>query len=231
MAEETTTAVAVPSEVHESPATKTEAQLRMEIIEEVRKEFEARFLKEIADFQSTLQSKNDEFINKQIEEWREAQKPPTREEIQMLLSQEYITFDIVIFVDETENKFVLRELPQSVEKKFFNSVKDKLLPYVAKMNAADFEALKQDPAEKIQAVIDTFEPALNLLADAAVLALNPKGRRTEVTREWIQDNLSTYRIWTIVLGQLQIQRLRDFFSQLSRGSNGLGTMTRAFIQK
>lgn len=212
-------------------ATKTEPaveHLREEIEQEVRARYDAKFVKEIEDFKQKLQLENDSALQAVIKEFKDSQKPPSEEDTRKLLQQEYLTFTVEIpWASETSTEavrsFTIRELPQSVEKKFYKNFKEQIIPRASDLGALSFDMVEGDVGEKIKKLLETLDPAFDLMADAVVMILNPRGKEKEITREWVQDNLSSYRQWNIIYAQIQINRLRDFFSQLSRGSKG--TMT------
>lgn len=213
----------------------SQEEIRKSIYEKLQKEFEVRFAREIGDFKKELQARNDELIKNEIDSWRKEQEPPSQEDIKKLLSQEYMTFDVVLFIPGEDEKaeqktFVLWELPQTKEKEFLKKIRDQAIPIARSVGEVDFSRVDDQAESKVLAVIDQIEPLMNLLSDAVVIALNPRGKLSYIDREWVQNNVSTQRQWAITMAQMEIQRLRDFFSQLSRSSMGLGTATRAIIQ-
>ena len=210
-------------------------QLRSEIEKEVRAIYEAKFTKEIADELQKLREQNEKAIHIAVDEFKKEQQPPSEEDIRKLLTQEYMEFSVEVPWDsppadneytlEGEKKvrtFTIRELPQSKEKAFFRKLKEQIIPRASEIGALSFELLEGDVAKKITSAIETFEPAFDLMADACVMILDPKSKE-KLTREWVQDNLSSYRIWNVIFAQMQVNRLRDFFSQLSRGSGTMKT--------
>lgn len=205
-----------------------EEQLRQQIEKEVRENLQAQFVKEIADFKQQLSAQNDAAMQTVLAEFREQQKPPSEEDIRTLLSQEYLTFDVEIPWDAPNSggvtrTFTIRELPQAVEKRFYKTFKDQLLPRASDIGALAFEIAEGDVAKKLKSLLEAIDPAFDLMADAVVMILNPRGQEKELTREWVQENLSSYRQWNIINAQIMVNKLRDFFSQLSRGSKGMQT--------
>jgi len=217
------------------------SQIREEVEKEIRELYEAKFVKEIADYQQKLYEQNQQALTQAVEEFKKEQKPPTQEEIAQLLSQEYLEFNVELpWTDPPDpsctdlpacltRTFTIRELPQSKEKLFFQKLKKEIIPRASDVGALTFQLLEGDVAKKITSALETFEPTFDLMADACVMILDHKGKE-KITREWVQDNLSSYRQWNIIYAQIQVSRLRDFFSQLSRGSKGmnlnLGASTR-----
>src|SRR4051812_31980434 len=201
----------------------TDEQTRIEIEKKVRADLEVQNAKDNADFQELLRKENREIVQKELASWREAQKPPTTEDIQKVLSQEYITFSIeVVMEDGARRTFTLRELPQAIEKKFFNKLKDDFIPRLTDMQGLKMDMLeKEDAIAKIRHVVESFEPAFNLIADSVALVLNPYGKEPGVDRDWVQQNISVGRMWNIIQAQISCNRLRDFFSSVFRESSRL----------
>lgn len=213
-----------------TPVTDTQSAeyLRVEIEKEVQGRYAAKFAKEIEDFRTKMQADNDAALQRVIDDWKAQQQPPTVEEIHTLLSQEYLTFPVVIPWEsetstEKERTFTIRELPQSIEKKFYKNFKEQVISRASDLGALTFDMLEGDVGAKITKLLEVLDPAFDLMADAVVMILNPRGKEKEISREWVQENLSSYRQWNIIYAQVQVNRLRDFFSQLSRGSKGMTT--------
>ena len=163
-------------------------------------------------------------FNKHLEE----QKPPTHEDIQQLLNQEYEVFPIKVLTTddsgtEKEELFTIRELPQAAEKHFFKQFKDKILSRSQELMAFTQEGMDKPFEEKAKAFMDLFDDSFDMLADAVVIVLNPFGKRTDITRTWVQASIGSDRQWRIVEAQIQVNRIKDFFSRVSQ--SGLATQT------
>src|ERR1019366_1147634 len=203
--------------------------LKETIEAEVKGRYDAKFVKEITEFRGRLQIENDVALKEVVAEFKKSQQPPTQAEIKLLLSQEHLPFDVELPGESdpstaTTKKFPIRELPQSVEKKFYRKFKEELLPHASDLAALSFNmAAEGDVGKQIITLLETLEPGFDLMADAVVMILNPRGKEKEISREWVQDNIGSYRQWNIINAQIQINRLRDFFSQISRGSKGMTT--------
>jgi hypothetical protein len=216
--------------VSADPSVQSIEFVRATIETEVRAEYDAKFVRDITSYQQRLKLENDAALKEVIDEFKKSQTPPTQEEIGKLLSQEYLTFDVEIpweseTLTEKIRKFTIRELPQSVEKKFYKLFKDQIVPRASEIGALSFEMTEGDVGKKIVSLLEIFDPGFDLMADACVMILNPRGKETAINREWVQDNLGSYRQWNIINAQIQINRLRDFFSQISRSSRGMTPMT------
>ena len=77
--------------------------------------------------------------------------------------------------------------------------------------------------QKAKAFLELFDESFDMLADAVVMCLNPFGRKKLVDRDWVQNNIGSDRQWSIVTAQIEVNRLRDFFSKVSQ--SGQRTMT------
>jgi len=203
-------------------ATPVTDAIREEIRKDVIAELEGRAAKELADLKKQLEEQNQLAIDQAIAEFRAEQKPPSQEEISTLLSQDYLEFKVTIPWEKETRIFTITELPQRMEKKFYAKFKEELIPRAGDVAALTYDLLSGDTGNKITALLNAFEPSFDLMAEACVMILNPRNKEEAITKEWVQDNLSSYRQWNIIYAQIQVNRLRDFFSQLSRGSKGMG---------
>jgi hypothetical protein len=169
-----------------------------------------------------------EGIQKVFNEWKEQQKPPSHDDIQQLLSQEYATFTVKVdYVnDKDEEKsevFTLRELPQAAEKKFYRQFKETILTKIGALQAFSQSEIDQPFEKKVHAFLELFDEAPDMMADATVIVLNPFDKRKDINRTWVQGNISSMRQWNIIEAQIMVNRLKDFFSKLS--SSGQTTQT------
>jgi hypothetical protein len=209
------------------------SKLEREIRVEVRGEYE-EILKiwkntELEQVKKDSEKIATEGIQKLFNEWKEQQKPPTHEDIQLLISQEYETFSLKLdYVnDDGEEKselFTLRELPQAAEKKFYKQFKDTVLSKVGALKALSQAEIDQPFEVKAKAFLELFDEAPAMMADAVVIVLNPFGKRKDINREWVQNNISSNRQWNIIEAQIQVNRLKDFFSRISRSGQTTQTM-------
>jgi hypothetical protein len=207
-------------------------EVRKTVTTEMQAEYEARFAKEIVEFKEKLEGENKIAIDAAIADFKKSQQPPSPEEITTLLNQEYLKFKVTVPWDEPADgsegeadatrEFVIQELPQKTEKKFYKMFKEVLIPRAEDIAAITFELLEGDAGKKIIAVLETFDPTFDLMAETCVMILDPKGKNS-ITMQWIQNNISSYRQWNIIYAQVEVNRLRDFFSQLSRSSKGMPT--------
>lgn len=164
-----------------------------------------------------------EEVKKRFDEWQKAQKPPSPDDLQKLLDQEYLEFKVNLQTSDGEREFTIVELPQASEQKFYRLFKNKLIQK-ASVIASIAQANMDEPMEKkFRFALDAIDESFDLLAEACVLVLNPFGKN-EVTAEWIKNNLASNRVWNIVFAQIEANRLRDFFSQISQAGNSMTNM-------
>lgn len=192
---------------------------------QIEEKYRKKFIEETEKFKEELQTQNKLAIEKTITEFRKKMEPPTKEDIQKLLDQDYVEFTIKLpykgsqkGAKTTMRSFTIRELPQAIEKKFYSRVKDKLTPLAEEVANLSINLVEGDAARKIVSILDSFEPLLDVLAYAATLSLNPYDEEEDITEEWVRENLSSTRIMQIVTAQGEANRMRDFFSLVSRKS-------------
>ncbi len=204
-----------------------QAAIEQKVREELQKEFDERFAKEIEDARKGLEAANTKLIQETLEKYRKKLEPPDEKEIEKLLTQEYITFKVSIpgVAGAAPREFTLYELPMEVERKLFAKVKEQLVPKLEDLAGfmGDGALEGGDLLKKIKVGIETMDPTMGLLADACATCLDPYGKDSEINGAWVQKHMSSYRIWNVVIAQIQVNRLRDFFSQAFRDSTDLVT--------
>jgi len=210
-------------------------QVQSELEPIIKNELKEKNTVEIAQFKDNLRQEMDAAFRKELEKFREEEqkrkKPLTQSEIQALLTKEYITFDVTI-QDEENNKheFTLRELPQGVELELYKGAKNITSRIVKEANQISFKVVDNDLFQNILSLMDVFEPVQDFLAEACSLCLNPprgnppKKKNEWLTPEWVKYNLSNYRIATIITAQVEVSKMRDFFSILFDGFQSVATV-------
>lgn len=208
----------------ETPKVETpqemEQRLRAEIDAEYKGMFQVWQTKDLA----ALAEKQDATIREQVQllvkDYQEKQKPLTQEQIQKMLDQEYAEIPLTLLVRaknaETPQKrtYTVRELPQSVERKFY-----KQFVSVIRVEAPKLAALKQrnmdEPFEIVlMNFLESLDSGFDIMAGAVALILNPFGDDEEITKEWVSDNVSSDRQFKIIMAQVEANKLRDFFSRV-----------------
>jgi hypothetical protein len=158
-----------------------------------------------------LKTENEKLIRGELEKIREANRPPNPEELQKLLSQEYSEFTVRIRERgrDVERTFTIRELPQTTELKLVKSIQKALVPKLKEITSLEWSSTAS-MAEKIQRVIDMVPELLDTLAETCVICLDPFGEEN-LDVAWVQRNLSSFRIISIVQSQVVAGKFRDFF--------------------
>lgn len=216
-----------------TPAWVERSELETKIRIEIRKEYEVLLQlwkdSELNDLAKNHEKIIAEGLQKLFEKWVEEQKPPTNDDIQKLLSQEYETFTLKVdyLNDENEEKsdmFTIRELPQTLEIKFFQSFQKRIIDKSQALAALAQQEIDQPFEQKVKSVLTLVSEGFDVLADAVAIILNPFGKKAYVTREWVQNNISSDRQWNIIDAQIKVNKLKDFFSKVSLSGQQTQTM-------
>jgi hypothetical protein len=69
------------------------------------------------------------------------------------------------------------------------------------------------------------------MAEGCVICLNPKGTLAWLDVKWVKDNVSSERIYNILLAQVELNKLRDFFSHLFQGYQTTTSVSQAAVQQ
>ena len=149
-----------------------------------------------------------EHARTEIESFKRSFPPPSDAQIERLLYPELAEYPVEL----GGRRFVLRELPALVEKKFLRLVEQKLPALVSEILSFD-ERLGDNATRAFAQVLANATSALDLVAEACVLVLDPAGK-AELTREFVQQNASTARQLRILQAQLLLNGARDFLSRV-----------------
>ena len=158
--------------------------------------------------------------DKALKELEAKYTPQSPDDIQKLVSQEYLTFklDVMEMIDgemePRQRTFTIREVPQVIEKKFINVLRDDLIPLLKDLKQLKFER-GSSVAEKMEQAVKSIPGALEMFTKLARIALDPFGKE-KIDVEWISNNLSNYRIVMVIEAQVKAMRLRDFMSAVFR---------------
>jgi len=171
----------------------------------------------------SLQEENQRMIDETIAEIRAKNTPPSKEEIQTLLEQEYAEFVVKVRTADKERKervFTITELPQALETKFITKLQDKVLPRMKGLLGELKSLLESDIDKQAELLVKFLEPFADAMAEAVSIILNPYDEEKDVTPEWVSANISSSRQWNIIVAQERANKMRDFFSQVSLASIG-----------
>lgn len=205
-------------------ATPEEKQMALKVIPYLSKRAhamaEAGYARKIEDTVNILKIENAKIMEAELEKLRKANKPLDPKEIEKLLSQEYAEYTVKVFErkGKTERMFTIRELPQRTELAFLRIIQKHMVPHLRELSSVEWTS-GTSLAEKLQRIIDIVPEALDMLAECCAISLDPY-EEDGISREWVQANLSSFRIMSIIESQITAGRFRDFFSALSRSIPG-----------
>jgi hypothetical protein len=179
---------------------------------------QANYTRSLEQTITSLKAENEKIIQAEIQKFRDGNKPLEPKDIQALLTQEYAEFSVKLSDRTGKAKdFVIRELPQAVELKMMKVLQKAIVPHLRELNAIEWNA-GTSTTDKLQKLIDIVPEALDTLSDICVMALDPFGDES-VTKEWVQRNMSSFRIIAVIEAQFMTSKVRDFFSAGSRLMN------------
>jgi hypothetical protein len=199
--------------------------LQMKAIAAAKITAEADKAREMKDFVDKLIAENQEILKKKIDEIQKSMTPPTSEELQKLLSQEYVEFTLKLRCDGKEREFVLRELPMAAETRLLKMVQKTLASRIKEIGAIDWrgEVGSNTLVERIVKIMELVPGAIETMSACCAVCLDPLGEDPKITGDWVQNNLSLGRLASIIQAQLEVGRYRDFFSRVSKVIPGLMT--------
>jgi len=206
-----------------------------EVESKLKAEIEATLRSEntiaVAKLQDEMRQTNDVALKKAVTDFEIAERakrtPLTADDIQKLLSKEYTTFELQIQAEDDEgtepiiHKFKLRELPQNIEREFYTITKETMSKMIGESGSLDFDDISGDIFEKLVGLMDLYSPIQDTLATCCVICLNPKKKLSWLTLEWVKNNLNNYRMLTILMAQVEVNKMRDFFSMLFQNIKGI----------
>ena len=207
------------SELFGMSLTPEMVELYKKIDGKLKLDYEQRFIiwkkTELAEIQKDADDKIRDMVGEFWEKWKAEQEPLTPQAIQQLLNQEYGQFPIKIFAarERKEHEFTIRELPQRIERKFYRQFQKRLKEYGPQLNAFAQANMGQPFEKQLEAFMEAFDNAFDVLAETVILCIDPF-EEEKLTVEWVQDNISSQRMFNIIKAQMEANRLRDFFSQL-----------------
>jgi hypothetical protein len=179
---------------------------------EVRRELEVDYIKKQKEFEETLTEQAKAVWAKAIDDWKKDQAPLSQKDITQLLAQEYSEYTVPIKGRDRQLKeFTLVELPQASERKMFKILRDKLVPLIKRLVQAEFKLdLDTSTAEKLDSIIEAAPEVLDVLSELVIICLDPYNEDKTISIEWAKDTLSSYRLMTIVMAQVEVNKYRDF---------------------
>jgi hypothetical protein len=203
-----------------------------QIVKTIRQELEGEFIKRFEEQMTRQKEANSKAIQDALDEIKKKATPLTPAEIETALNQEYVQFKMTLPVNGESRSFDLVELPIKVEKKFYKLIIEKLQPRLKEL--ADLEGdnlLSGTIEDKAKTIIALLDPSMELLCEVTAMVLDPFGKDQSITADWVSETLPAWRIWNIVMAQININRVRDFFSVAFQSSNSAMMISKANSQQ
>lgn len=176
-----------------------------------KKAADAEAAKKLQELSSQLMDENKKALQTEIDKMRKANQALTPEELQKLLSQEYLEFTIPV---RGRPDFVVTELPIRDEQRLLKVLKTTLGSVIKEIGSVDFTAGKS-AFEKVQRLIEMFPEALDTLAECCAICLSRSaGEGKFIDAEWVKSYLPVNRMYAILEAQAAANRWRDFFSRV-----------------
>lgn len=179
---------------------------------------EANKAKALETFQSELIASNKKWMEEQLEKWRKEMTPPSTEDINTLLNQEYAEFPLHIKESNgsgvKQRDFVIRELPLSVEIKVLKAIQKTLGARIKEFSAIEWNTASST-LDRIQRLVDMVPGALETLAECCALCLDPF-QEAKIDQEWVLRHVGLTTLTAILTAQEKASRYRDFLSLSSR---------------
>lgn len=183
---------------------------------------EANKHKELEKLWTQQVEENKKALTEKIEEIRKAMTPPSPDELQALLNQEYVEYTLRLKAGPVTKDFVIRELSVEVETRILKVVQKTLGERLTEIGQIDW-ASGMTMLEKLERVMSMVPGALETVSDCCAICLDPYGEDDTINGAWVRKNIGAQRLLAILHAQISVSRYRDFFSLASRFFPG--TMT------
>jgi hypothetical protein len=180
---------------------------------DVLKELDSKYEKREEEWRALTTRETQKQIEETMEKWKEAQKPLSPDEINILLSQKYTDFTFTTPVskhNKEEKTFNLVELPYAVEERYIDIAEKQLIPLIEELSSIEFR-MTGEVAEELQIALRKVPQAMKVALELVAVILDPWQEHEDITPNWVMNNLSLSRISTILLAQSEANRYRDFF--------------------
>lgn len=201
-------------------ALKLRATMLPRLAELANRQAEANKARELKDMFAKIVEDNEKILKEKIEEYRKALTPPTPDELNKILSQEYIEFKLEIRAAGQTREFVIRELPLDAETKILKAIQKTLSERMVEFGRVEWQA-NMNMADRIQKIISIVPGAAETLADCVAVCLDPFGEDETINGKWVTRNIGLQKFTAIIHAQVEVSRYRDFFSLASRFIPGM----------
>jgi len=187
------------------------------LLSRVEAKSEAAMAKKLDEFTTGLVASNKEMMKKQLDDIRKANEPLSPAELEKLVNQEYLEFNLKLPTrrDRAERAFIIQELPVKVERKLITVLKKSIGPMIKDLSGLDWTT-EMGNLERLQSILDMVPGALETLAECAAICLNPNNEETDITQDWVLNNLPVAKMLAVLQLQMEANRWRDFFSLVYR---------------
>lgn len=188
------------------------------IADKANRAAESKKMAELQQAITTLTEENKKAMTAAVEKIKKDLTPPSPEDIEAILSQEYLEFPLKL--KGSDRTFVIRELPLEAETKIVKAVQKTLAERLTEISRVDWSA-GMTVLDRINRVVEMVPGALETLSDCVAVCLDPYGETlgtsgSEINGAWVRRNLSSNRIVAIIHAQIQAGRYRDFLSIASK---------------
>lgn len=180
---------------------------------EVRKEMEVVLTKRQDEFNESLRSATMKITQDNWEKWKADNKPLDADDVNQLLSQEYIEFPFKVQIGKQRvvRDFIIAELVEAKEVKLVKTLQKDLIPNLHKLSEVDWSSLGTQ-TERIQALLEVIPDFLSTMAEGVAICLDPFGEEKDIDKEWVLNNISSRRMISVIVAQAECNRYRDFLS-------------------
>jgi hypothetical protein len=198
-------------------AAKVGAKLLPVLVAKAQTAAEAKLADRLRQEVNALAEENSKLITAKLEEYRKQLTPPTPDDIQKVLSQEYVEFKVQVGNNGSRKEFVIRELPLVAEQRLVKTLSKTLGERVQDFSRLNWQqAMDGDMLTRIMHIAQVVPGTMETLAECCAVCLDPFGDVPEITPQWVEKNIGLSRVLAILDAQMKAGRYRDFFSLVSR---------------
>lgn len=192
---------------------------RIALENSLRHEFQKQLDDSRVDLEEKLREQNKKALSEFMEDYKKQNTPPTPEEVQKMLDQEYPEFRAKIRLNGSSETVVLRELPASAERKFVRLIQEKTAPQIREFAKLMLDILRERETDKgdLDALFKNLplDPISDMISEGTAIVLSHALDRV-VKPEEVEASMSHSRQLSILLAQADCNRVRDFFSYAFR---------------
>ena len=195
------------------------AKILRALADKANRQAEANKARELESVVTKITEDNKTAIQAHLEKLTKSMTPPTPEELQAVLSQEYAEFTVHVGRGEGKRTFTICELPLAVETKVFKIIQRTLSARLEEISRIQWDG-STTMLQRVEKILEVVPGAVETLSDAVAACLDPWNDDTAITGEWVRKNVGLTRLTEIVYAQVQASRYRDFLSLAGRFTKG-----------